>query len=58
MVWWQIALIVYGVVGFIIGVFCAIIDWDGGGIVYVIPCIFIGVPLLIIGIFQWLLFGE
>jgi len=55
MEWPWIVLIVYGGIGFLLGVFTAIIDWHGGGIIYIIVLPFIGVPLLIIGAFQWLL---
>lgn len=52
MEWYWIALIVYGGIGLLLGVFCAIIDWDGGGVIYIIPFVFIGVPLLLIGILE------
>lgn len=58
MPWWGIALIIYGIIGFLVGIFCAIIDWDGGGVVYIVPCVFIGVPLLLVGILEWMILGE
>lgn len=57
MAWYWIALIIYCGIGFLIGLFAAIVDFDGGGVAYIVPCVFIGFPLLIIGIFQWLLEG-
>ncbi len=60
MAWYWVILIVYGGIGFLLGVFISILDWQNAqyGPLYIVTLTFIGVPLLLVGILAWMISGE
>jgi len=60
MAWYWIALIIYGGIGFLLGMFISILDWQNAQYapLYIVMCTIIGVPLFLVGIFEWMISGE